>query len=56
MVGLQWQYTRGSALIGFVKEDAAFIAQRIADREAAESIPQEKETDDGPEHVHEARL
>ena len=55
MVGLQWQYTRGSALIGFVKEDAAFIAQRIADREAAESIPQEKETDDGPARTQ-ARL
>jgi putative flavoprotein involved in K+ transport len=25
-LGLPWQHTRGSALIGFVKEDAAFIA------------------------------
>jgi putative flavoprotein involved in K+ transport len=31
-VGLTWQYTRGSALIGFVGEDAAFIADRIASR------------------------
>ena len=30
-VGLQWQYTRGSALLGWVKDDARFIAQRIAD-------------------------
>jgi putative flavoprotein involved in K+ transport len=25
-IGLTWQHTRGSALIGFVKDDAAFIA------------------------------
>jgi putative flavoprotein involved in K+ transport len=29
-LGLTWQYTRGSALIGWVKDDAEFIAQRIA--------------------------
>jgi putative flavoprotein involved in K+ transport len=29
-IGLTWQHTRGSALIGFVKDDAAFIASRIA--------------------------
>ena len=28
-LGLPWQHTRGSALIGFVKDDAAFIAGRI---------------------------
>jgi putative flavoprotein involved in K+ transport len=28
-IGLTWQHTRGSALIGFVKDDAAFIAGRI---------------------------
>ena len=28
-VGLTWQHTRGSALIGFVGDDAAFIAGRI---------------------------
>jgi putative flavoprotein involved in K+ transport len=28
-IGLTWQYTRGSALIGFVGEDAVFIAGRI---------------------------
>jgi putative flavoprotein involved in K+ transport len=31
-IGLTWQYTRGSALIGFVKDDAAFIAGRIDSR------------------------
>jgi hypothetical protein len=25
-----WQHTRGSALLGWVKDDAQFIAQRIA--------------------------
>jgi putative flavoprotein involved in K+ transport len=28
-IGLTWQHTRGSALIGFVKDDAAFIANRL---------------------------
>jgi putative flavoprotein involved in K+ transport len=28
-IGLPWQHTRGSALIGFVKDDAAFIAGLI---------------------------
>src|SRR4051794_9537136 len=31
-LGLQWQYTRGSALLGFVKDDAAYIADKIAVR------------------------
>ncbi len=29
-LGLSWQYTRGSALIGWVKDDAEFIAAHIA--------------------------
>jgi putative flavoprotein involved in K+ transport len=28
-LGLSWQHTRGSALIGWVKDDAEFIAARI---------------------------
>ena len=28
-LGLTWQHTRGSALIGWVKEDADFIAEKI---------------------------
>jgi putative flavoprotein involved in K+ transport len=31
-LGLQWQWTRGSALLGFVKADAAYIADQIANR------------------------
>jgi putative flavoprotein involved in K+ transport len=39
-LGLQWQYTRGSALLGFVKDDAAFIADHIATRAgAADTTP-----------------
>jgi putative flavoprotein involved in K+ transport len=30
-LGLTWQHTRGSALLGWVKHDAAFIAQRITE-------------------------
>jgi putative flavoprotein involved in K+ transport len=29
-LGLSWQHTRGSALLGWVKDDAAFIADQIA--------------------------
>jgi putative flavoprotein involved in K+ transport len=37
-LGLSWQHTRGSALLGFVADDAAFIAGRLAgDREAGAS-------------------
>ena len=30
-LGLLWQHTRGSALLGWVKDDAQFIAERIAE-------------------------
>ena len=30
LLGMQWQYTRGSALLGWVKEDAQYIAEQIA--------------------------
>src|SRR4051812_26578961 len=30
-LGLLWQYTRGSALLGWVRDDAQFIAERIAE-------------------------
>jgi putative flavoprotein involved in K+ transport len=32
-LGLTWQHTRGSALLGWVKDDAEFIAERIAAKE-----------------------
>ncbi|HEU5037370.1 MAG TPA: FAD-dependent oxidoreductase [Nocardioides sp.] len=31
-IGLPWQHTRGSALLGFVKDDAAWLAERITAR------------------------
>jgi putative flavoprotein involved in K+ transport len=40
-LGLPWMYTRGSALLGWVGEDAEFLAGRIAERAgvAAEARP-----------------
>jgi putative flavoprotein involved in K+ transport len=29
-LGLSWQHTRGSALLGFVNDDAAYLADHIA--------------------------
>ena len=29
-LGLSWQHTRGSALLGFVNDDAAFLAEQIS--------------------------
>jgi putative flavoprotein involved in K+ transport len=41
-LGLTWQWTRGSALIGWVKDDAAFLAERIAasDGGKTRSVPE----------------
>jgi putative flavoprotein involved in K+ transport len=36
-LGLTWQHTRGSALLGFVNDDAAYLAGRIAARQRAAS-------------------
>jgi putative flavoprotein involved in K+ transport len=36
-LGLTWQWTRGSALIGWVKDDAAFLAERIAALDGAKT-------------------
>ena len=38
-LGLTWQWTRGSALIGWVKDDAAFLAERIAALQEADRSP-----------------
>ena len=29
-LGLPWQHTRGSALLGWVKDDAEYLAEQIA--------------------------
>jgi putative flavoprotein involved in K+ transport len=41
-LGLTWQHTRGSALIGWVKDDAEFIAERIAEFEKSKAAPPER--------------
>jgi putative flavoprotein involved in K+ transport len=48
-LGLTWQWTRGSALIGWVKDDAAFLAERIAAFDGAKtrSVPERKPADVG---------
>jgi putative flavoprotein involved in K+ transport len=38
-LGLTWLHTRGSALIGWVKEDAEFIAERIAEYQKSKARP-----------------
>jgi putative flavoprotein involved in K+ transport len=38
-LGLTWQHTRGSALLGWVKDDAQFIAQRIAEFRPTHDAP-----------------
>jgi putative flavoprotein involved in K+ transport len=47
-VGLSWQHTRGSALLGFVNDDAAFLAGRIAARHQIGDLPR------APQAGHEA--
>lgn len=37
-LGLTWQHTRGSALIGFIKDDAEFIAEKIAEHQPKGAI------------------
>jgi putative flavoprotein involved in K+ transport len=40
-LGLSWQHTRGSALLGFVHEDAAYLARRITtNAQATQPAPQ----------------
>jgi putative flavoprotein involved in K+ transport len=38
-LSLSWQHTRGSALLGFVHDDAAFLAGRIAARHQIGDLP-----------------
>ena len=39
-LGLQWQHTRGSALLGLGSDDARYIAQHItANRKASQARP-----------------
>jgi putative flavoprotein involved in K+ transport len=38
-LGLAWQHTRGSALIGWVKDDAEFMAERLAEYQKSKVRP-----------------
>lgn len=46
-LGLSWQYTRGSALLGWVKEDAEFIAAQIS-ANAATTLAEGRTNQDEP--------
>jgi putative flavoprotein involved in K+ transport len=46
-LGLTWQWTRGSALIGWVKDDAQFLSERLA-------VSNEAKTRTAPERAPEA--
>jgi putative flavoprotein involved in K+ transport len=45
VIGLPWQHTRGSALLGFVKDDAEYLAQQIAAMAPHEAAPQATSTE-----------
>jgi putative flavoprotein involved in K+ transport len=44
-LGLSWQHTRGSALLGWVKDDAEFIATQIADTASTARVGHESHED-----------
>jgi putative flavoprotein involved in K+ transport len=48
-LGLTWQHTRGSALLGWVKDDAEFISERIAAHQASLQVGVESETAGTPQ-------
>ena len=53
-LGLSWQHTRGSALLGFVADDAAFIAGQIdADREPSAAKEHRSRPADSKRHAKE---
>jgi putative flavoprotein involved in K+ transport len=35
LLGLTWQHTRGSALLGFVSDDASYIGEQVVERASA---------------------
>ena len=56
-LGLSWQYTRGSALLGWVKDDAEFIAAQIAANATTTTAEERTEQDEplGATHAIRAR-
>src|SRR5918995_1865910 len=57
-LGLTWQWTRGSALIGWVKDDAQFLAERIADVQEAKTrtVPSARLKQPAPRPEHARRV
>jgi putative flavoprotein involved in K+ transport len=56
-LGLTWQHTRGSALLGWVKDDAEYLAtqiQTLADRRKARPAPANREHPTGAEAQEES--
>jgi putative flavoprotein involved in K+ transport len=49
-LGLSWQYTRGSALLGWIKNDAEFIAAQIS-ANAATTLAEGRTNQDEPLHA-----
>jgi putative flavoprotein involved in K+ transport len=49
-LGLSWLYTRGSALLGFVNDDATYLADRVADFVYASRQPQQQPRPTDPTH------
>ena len=47
-LGLTWQHTRGSALLGWVKDDAEYIAQRISTTPGKATLCRRRRTTGGP--------
>lgn len=55
-LGLTWQHTRGSALLGWVKDDAEFVAERIDAFEEAPTAADEARQNDDVGAPQQARL
>jgi putative flavoprotein involved in K+ transport len=47
-LGLPWQHTRGSALLGFVRHDAAWLADRLAVQRASSGLKARPSVADRP--------
>ena len=54
-LGLSWQYTRGSALLGWVKDDAEFIAAQIAANATTTTAEDRTEQDESVGATHAIR-
>jgi putative flavoprotein involved in K+ transport len=51
-LGLSWQHTRGSALLGFVNDDAAYLADQIAAHHRAGTRPERPASPSPPANTH----